>query len=70
MNPKLTIVSDGSIRSTSVTTKYDQVTSGLEIPNSNGDKKFKKVLTTRQNGNIMIGIDNTDTIAASASNLN
>lgn len=70
MNPKLTIVSDGSVRSTSVTAKYDQVTSGLWIPNRDGDKKFKKVLTTRQNGNIIVRIDNTDTIAVAASNLN
>jgi len=70
MNPKLTIISDGSVRDTSVTTKYDQVTSGLWIPNSDGDKKFKKVLTTRQNGNILIRIYNTNEIGVAANNIN
>lgn len=70
MNPKLTIVSDGPKRSTSVTEKYDNVTSGLWIPDGEGDKKFKKVLTTRKNGNIVVGIDSTDTITVTANNLN
>jgi len=70
MNPKLTIVSDGSVRSTSVTGKYDQITSGLWIPKKDTGRIFKKVLTTRQNGTIIVRIHSTNEISVAANNIN
>lgn len=67
MNPKLTIISDGPVRSTSVTEKYDQVTSGLNIAKSDGSHVFKKVLSTRKNGNILFRIFNNGEIGVATS---
>ncbi len=52
-NPKLTIISDGSVRETSITDIYNSHTKGWYIQNQN---KKRKCLTTRYDGAIYLKI--------------
>jgi competence protein ComEC len=56
VNPKLTIISDGRFTGTSVTNKYSALTSGLEVYKKGSEKMTRKVLSTRQDGDITVTI--------------
>lgn len=55
--PHITIISDKSVSSTSVTGKYYSVTSGLNVRNPLGDMIKRSVLTTRNDGVITVSLD-------------
>lgn len=61
VNPFLTIISDKAQGNTSVTDKYDNKTKGYSVyNNSTGEKEYRKCLTTRNDGNIMVEFGETD----------
>ncbi|MBR9706690.1 MBL fold metallo-hydrolase [Candidatus Pacearchaeota archaeon] len=56
LNPYLTIVSDGRFSDTSATNRYSAKSLGWKIWNSDGEGIERKVLTTRYDGDIDIGV--------------
>lgn len=55
--PKITLVSDGRFGDTSATSRYDSVTEGMNVK-LNGQTTPRKVLTTRNDGLIVVYIEN------------
>lgn len=55
IKPKVTIISDGPVKKTSITKIYNQHCKGLMVHNS-GDLEKRKCLTTRKDGAIKISI--------------
>jgi beta-lactamase superfamily II metal-dependent hydrolase len=53
-NPKLTVVSDGEYGDTSATSKYNRVTEGYTVLDTDGNEDSKEVVTTRKDGYIRI----------------
>jgi len=59
--PKLTIVSDGRFRETSATDAYYNITEGWDVNKRDTKDKIKRyVLTTRNDGPIVINVDVSD----------
>lgn len=56
-NPYITLISDGRVVGTSVTSKYDDVTIGYPVQRRNdGFKQRRKCLTTRNDGMIIVKV--------------
>lgn len=56
LNPKITIVSDGRIKETSVRTKYSQASSGLKVDHNGRNRRDRNALSTNRDGVIIVEI--------------
>jgi len=61
--PKITLVSDGRFGDTSATDRYGQVTEGMIIGKVGGGREERKVLTTRNDGLILVSITDGQDLA-------
>ena len=60
--PKMTIVSDGKFRETSVTDAYSKITEGWDVNKRDTNDEMKRyVVTTRNDGSITINVEVSDT---------
>ena len=55
-NPCITLISDGRAVGTSVTGRYDDVTSGWTVYHHNRPAQVRKCITTRNDGNIQVEV--------------
>ena len=55
--PLVTIISDGPVVGTSVTENYTELTQGRAVQKRSGGREYRKSLTTRRDGYIVVEVD-------------